>query len=70
MVVKSEPPVAFRTIMYYLLLRHITISVFKKKIKKKFKKIRKNENNVMEKGKKEKKHGATGKVEQEVGTKY
>ncbi|KAF3525432.1 hypothetical protein F2Q69_00046809 [Brassica cretica] len=32
--------------------------------------IRKNENNVMEKGKKEKKHGATGKVEQEVGTKY
>ncbi|KAG5411814.1 hypothetical protein IGI04_008133 [Brassica rapa subsp. trilocularis] len=26
--------------------------------------------NVMEKGKKEKKHGATGKVEQEVGTKY
>ncbi|KAG5383134.1 hypothetical protein IGI04_034604, partial [Brassica rapa subsp. trilocularis] len=56
---KSEPPVALRTIMYYLLLRHITISVFKKK--------KKNEINVMEKGKKEKKHGATGKVEQEVG---
>ncbi|KAG5396303.1 hypothetical protein IGI04_018117 [Brassica rapa subsp. trilocularis] len=56
MVAKSEPPVALRTIMYYLLLRHITISVFKKK----------NEINVMEKGKKEKKHGATGKVEQEV----
>ncbi|KAG5378154.1 hypothetical protein IGI04_025996 [Brassica rapa subsp. trilocularis] len=55
---KSEPPVALRTIMYYLLLRHITISVFKKK--------KKNEINVMEKGKKEKKHGATGKVEQEV----
>ena len=50
MVAKSEPPVALRTIMYYLLLRHITISVFKK-------------NKVMEKGKKEKKHGATGKVE-------
>lgn len=64
MVAKSEPPVALRTIMYYLLLRHITISVFKKKKKKK------NEINVMEKGKKEKKHGATGKVEQEVGTKY
>ncbi|KAG5397774.1 hypothetical protein IGI04_019588 [Brassica rapa subsp. trilocularis] len=32
-------------------------------------KKKKNENNVMEKGKKEKKHGATGKVEQEVGTK-
>ncbi|KAG5384225.1 hypothetical protein IGI04_035695 [Brassica rapa subsp. trilocularis] len=61
MVAKSEPPVALRTIMYYLLLRHITISVFKKK--------KKNEINVMEKGKKEKKHGATGKVEQEVGTK-
>ncbi|KAG5394190.1 hypothetical protein IGI04_024153 [Brassica rapa subsp. trilocularis] len=59
MVAKSEPPVALRTIMYYLLLRHITISVFKKK--------KKNEINVMEKGKKEKKHGATGKVEQEVG---
>ncbi|KAG5398707.1 hypothetical protein IGI04_020521, partial [Brassica rapa subsp. trilocularis] len=60
MVAKSEPPVALRTIMYYLLLRHITISVLKKK--------KKNEINVMEKGKKEKKHGATGKVEQEVGT--
>ncbi|KAG5388880.1 hypothetical protein IGI04_030421 [Brassica rapa subsp. trilocularis] len=59
MVAKSEPPVTLRTIMYYLLLRHITISVFKKK-------KRKNENNVMEKGKKEKKHGTTGKVEQEV----
>ncbi|KAG5415674.1 hypothetical protein IGI04_003241, partial [Brassica rapa subsp. trilocularis] len=58
MAAKSEPPVALRTIMYYLLLRHITISVFKKK--------KKNEINVMEKGKKEKKHGATGKVEQEV----
>lgn len=66
MVAKSEPPVALRTIMYYLLLRHITISVFKKKKKSK----KKNEINVMEKGKKEKKHGATGKVEQEVGTKY
>ncbi|KAG5375377.1 hypothetical protein IGI04_039973, partial [Brassica rapa subsp. trilocularis] len=32
-------------------------------------KKKKNEINVMEKGKKEKKHGATGKVEQEVGTK-
>ena len=63
MVAKSEPPVALRTIMYYLLLCHITISVLKKKRKK-------NENNVMEKGKKEKKHGATGKVEQEVCTKY
>ncbi|KAF3499793.1 hypothetical protein F2Q69_00042023 [Brassica cretica] len=62
MVAKSEPPVALRTIMYYLLLRHITISVFKKKNKK-------NKNKVMEKGKKEKKHGATGKVEQEAGTK-
>ena len=62
MVAKSEPPVALRTIMYYLLLRHITISVFKKKQKK-------NKNKVMEKGKKEKKHGATGKVEREVGTK-
>lgn len=62
MVAKSEPPVALRTIMYYLLLRHITISIIKKK--------KKNEINVMEKGKKEKKHGATGKVEQEVGTKY
>ncbi|KAF2569332.1 hypothetical protein F2Q68_00024384 [Brassica cretica] len=30
MVAKSEPPVALRTIMYYLLLRHITISVSKK----------------------------------------
>ena len=35
MVAKSEPPVALRTIMYYLLLRHITISVLKKKNKKK-----------------------------------
>ena len=33
-------------------------------------KKKKNEISVMEKGKKEKKHGATGKVEQEVGTKY
>ena len=57
MVAKSEPPVALRTIMYYLLLCHITISVLK------------NENKVIEKGKKEKKHGATGKVEREVGTK-
>ena len=59
MVAKSEPPVALRTIMYYLLLHHITISVFKKK-----------PNKVMEKGKKEKKHGATGKVEQEFVSKY
>ncbi|KAF3600656.1 hypothetical protein F2Q69_00037145 [Brassica cretica] len=60
MVAKSKPPVALRTIMYYLLLCHITISVSKKKT----------ENKVMEKVKKEKKHGATGKVEQELGTKY
>ncbi|KAF3535311.1 hypothetical protein F2Q69_00023927 [Brassica cretica] len=31
--------------------------------------LKKNENKAMEKGKKEKKHGATGKVEQEVCTK-
>ena len=30
-VAKSEPPVALRTIMYYLHLRHITITIFKKK---------------------------------------
>jgi len=40
---------------------HHHISVQKKK---------KTKNKVMEKGMKEKKHGATGKVEQEVGTKY
>ncbi|KAF3504431.1 hypothetical protein F2Q69_00044321 [Brassica cretica] len=59
MVVKSEPPVALRTIMYYLLLRHITISVLQKK----------NENKVMEKGKKEKKHEPRGRSSKRVGTK-
>ena len=58
MVVKSEPPVALRTIMYYLLLRHITISVLQKK-----------KNKEMEKGKKEKKHEQPRRSSKRVGTK-
>ncbi|KAG5396310.1 hypothetical protein IGI04_018124 [Brassica rapa subsp. trilocularis] len=61
MVAKSEPPVALRTIMYYLLLHHITISVSKKKKKK--------EINVMEKGMKSKKHEPLGRSNKGVGTK-
>ena len=56
MVVKSEPPVALKTIMYYLILRHITILVFKK-----------NENKVMEKGKRSKKHEPQGRSSKRVG---
>ena len=48
MVAKSEPLVALRTIMYYLLLRHIT-------------KKKQNENKVIEKGKKSKKHEPLGR---------
>ena len=60
MVTKSEPPVALRTIMYYLLLRHITISIFKKK---------NYENKVTEKGKISKKHEPLGRSSKRVGTK-
>ena len=55
MVAKLEPLVALRTIMYYLLLRHIT--------------QKKNENKVMEKGKKSKKHEPLGRSIKRVRTK-